>query len=287
MEEIKNLPNFIICGAQKGGTTSLFYYLKEIPSIGISPVKEIHYFDLNYDKGISWYERHFEVFQNKGYKLIGEATPSYMYCEDVPKRIYDLIPTTKLIFMLRDPIDRAYSHYSHTVVRGYECYSFEKAIEREEQRLSNCSRSRRQRYSYIDRGKYIVQLKRFFNYFPREQMLILITEELKEKPDLVKKQVFEFLGLNINIHDQDWHAIHYKGQQPRIRKLQKFLGILPDTSICNFLRSTINHFNITDGYPSINPETKQRLIRYFEPYTIELEDELGKKITYWNREHSV
>jgi hypothetical protein len=285
MEEIKNLPNFIICGTQKGGTTSLYNYFKEIPLIGMPLKKEIHFFDLNYEKGVEWYKKYFEVFQNKQYKLIGEATPSYMYFEEVPKRIFKVIPNTKLIFMLRDPIERAYSHYWHTLTRGYENLSFEEAIEIEEKRISNNSSSARLRYSYIDRGKYIVQLKRFWKYFPKEQMLILITEELKEKPDQIKKQISNFLDLDIDISNQDWNTMYYKGQQPHILGLQKFLGLLPDTPICNYLRSTINHFNLKDGYPSMNPDTKQKLIRYFEPYNKELENALGKKLTSWKREN--
>jgi hypothetical protein len=281
---MNNLPNFIICGTQKSGTTSLYYYLKEIPSIALPLKKEIHFFDLYYEKGVGWYKKYFEEFQNKGYKLIGEATPSYMYFEDVPRRIYELIPNTKLIFMLRDPIDRAYSHYWHTVKRGYESLSFDEAIEMEEKRISDAPSSIRQRYSYIDRGKYIVQLKRFWKYFPKEQMLILITEELKERPKKIQNQIFEFLELDNDMSGRDWNAIHYKGQQPRIWRLQRILGMLPDTSLYNFLRYTVNHLNLKDGYPSMNPEIKQKLISYFEPYTKELENKLGKKLTCWKRE---
>lgn len=105
------LPNFLIVGAARAGTTSLYYYLKQHPDVFMSPKKEIDFFDVdkNFEKGLDWYERYFEGYT--GQKAIGEASPLYMYLEKVPKRIAKVIPDVKLIFILRNPVDRAYSHY--------------------------------------------------------------------------------------------------------------------------------------------------------------------------------
>ena len=96
------LPNFIICGTQKGGTSALYYFLKEHPEIYLSPKKEVHYFDLNYQKGLKWYEKHFKGASSK-YKAIGEASPLYMYLEEVPERIHKTLPDAKLIFITESP----------------------------------------------------------------------------------------------------------------------------------------------------------------------------------------
>ena len=125
------LPTFIICGTQRGGTTTLYHYLKEHPQICMSEKKEVHYFDLNYHKSLQWYESHFKDCQNKKVKTIGEASPFYMYLREVPERIDETLPDVKLIFILRNPVDRAYSHYWHEVKLGVEYLPFEEAIKRE------------------------------------------------------------------------------------------------------------------------------------------------------------
>lgn len=283
MKRMNSLPNFIICGTQKGGTTSLYTYLKQNPFIGMSNKKEIHYFDLHYQKGIEWYKKHFKKFKDKKYKLVGEATPTYMYFENIPERIYRLIPETKLIFILRNPVNRAYSHYWHTVKIGYEYLYFEEAIEKEEERLREYQEFIRSLYSYKDRGKYISQLERFWKYFPKEQMLILITEELKEKPEQVMTKLFDFLEINVNTMSKNWYLSLYKGKQPRIWQLQSFIGMLPNNSICNLSRRIFKYLNFKNGYPAMDPETKQKLISYFRPYNKELEKKLGRKITYWDK----
>ena len=178
---VSSLPTFLICGTQKGGTTSLYHYLRDHPEIYMPLKKEVHFFDLNFHRGLDWYKEHFKVEDEK-IKAIGEATPFYMYLETVPKRIHKTIPNAKLIFILRDPVKRAYSHYWHELMSGYEILSFEEAIRREEERLSKGTIFVKQHYSYKDRGKYVIQLKRYMKYFTRNQMLILILEELKKNP---------------------------------------------------------------------------------------------------------
>lgn len=171
------LPNFIIPGAQKSGTTALRIYLAQHPEIFMAN-KEIHFFDNdeNYKKGIEGYEKFFDGW--KGEKAIGEKTPNYLYYEKAPERIYKLLPDVKLIFVLRNPVDRAYSHYRHNVRIGQETLSFEKAIEKEEERIKNPRLKKI--YSYKDRGKYIIQIKRYAEYFPKSQMLFLLAEDLKD-----------------------------------------------------------------------------------------------------------
>ncbi|MCD6143414.1 sulfotransferase domain-containing protein [Thermococcus sp.] len=286
------LPNFIICGTQRGGTSSLYHYLNEHPEILMSSIKEVHYFDLNYNKGLDWYEKHF-ISSTSNYKAIGEASPLYMYLKEVPERIHEVLPDVKLIFILRNPVDRAYSHYWHEVKIGYEKLSFEEAIEIEKERLSNGDIISIRHYSYLDRGKYIEQIRRFKKYFSKDQMLILFTEELRENPEKVMKTLFEFLEVDPNFKSDLWYKKKANvGRRPRIKEIQSLRGKLHEIKTYHFPRLSIiikpliygiDRINLIPGYPPMNPDTKERLLNYFKKYNEELEKELKQKITYWRQ----
>jgi len=248
----------------------------EHPEICMSRKKEVHYFDLNYHRGAKWYEKHFEECKNGKVKAIGEASPLYMYLEEVPKRIYELLPDVKLIFILRNPINRAYSHYFHEVRLGYEDLSFEKAIEIEEERLLLGDIFSKQHYSYKDRGKYIIRIKSFRKYFSNDQMLVLITEDLGQNPEKVMKKIFEFLGVNTNFTSPNWGSKHHKGKIPRIRELDKFKIKIR----IRLIRRFINYINLKD-YPPMKPQTKEYLTNYFKPYNKELEKFLKINLSGW------
>jgi len=272
------LPTFIICGTMRGGTTSLYNYLMTHPEICMSRKKEVHYFDLNYYKGVKWYEKHFEECKNGKVKAIGEASPSYMYFEEVPKRIHEFLPNVKLIFILRNPVNRVYSHYWHEVRHTQENLSFEEAIEKEEERLSQGDIFSKIHYSYKDRGKYIIQIKRFKKYFSNDQMLFLMTEDLEQSPEKVMKKIFEFLKVNTNFTDPSWNIKHNEGKIPRIRKLNKLKVKIP----IQLIRGFIHYINLKD-YPPMKQQTREYLINYFKPYNKELEKFLGRKLDKWNK----
>lgn len=206
------LPDFIIIGGQRCGTTSLYRQLTTHPCIARSRVKEIHYFDVFFNKGASWYRSYFPSLLYKYYQqfwqnrnlLTGEASPYYMYYPHAPRRIAALIPRVKLIVMLRNPIDRAYSHYHHECKLGYETLSFEDAIEHEEERLAGeveklladenyYSYSHRQ-FSYLARGIYVDQLDSWTRYFPRDQLMIMQSEVYYADPEKSYYKVLDFLG---------------------------------------------------------------------------------------------
>jgi hypothetical protein len=203
------LPDFIVVGAQRAGTTSLYNYLLRHPRVAPALVKEVHYFDLAYHKGEGWYRAHFLTRLRRASArrvLTGEASPYYLFHPRCAERIAGMVPRAKLVVLLRNPVDRAYSHYYHEVQRGREPLSFEEAIEREAQRLQGeedrllqeeCSYSfSHQHYSYLSRGIYVDQLKRFQPLFPREQLLVLKSETFFAEPKAVLNQVLTFLGLS-------------------------------------------------------------------------------------------
>ncbi|MBO8175040.1 MAG: sulfotransferase domain-containing protein [Thermococcus sp.] len=272
------LPNFLICGTQKGGTTALYHYLKEHPQVFMPKWKELHFFDQKLDRGLEWYEKQFQDAPESA-RAIGEATPEYMYFEWIPEKIHELIPDVKLIFILRNPVDRAYSHYWHEIKLCYETLSFEEAIEMEEERLSSGDFYNRLHYSYKDRGKYIEQLKRFRRYFSKDQMLVLLNDELKSNPVGTMRTVFEFLEIDPNFISPSWNRMTHVGLRPRFWLLQRSIASLPPHLIDAMMeivkyqpiKGIIQKVAYKPGYPPMNPETREKLLKYFKPYNQKLE----------------
>ena len=204
------LPDFLIIGAQKAGTSSLYSYLGQHPQLIPSHVKEVHYFDGglnpnidNFEKGEAWYRANFP-FRNQmsaGTKSF-EASPLYIFNPLAPKRIFDLVPEVKLILMLRNPTERAISQYFHEKRWGNESLPIEEALRQEENRLAPVIDSNDYKnhafihHSYKSRGLYKQQIERFLNHFPLEQLLILGSEEFFAQPDSSLKRVFEFVGVD-------------------------------------------------------------------------------------------
>ncbi len=282
------LPNFIICGTQKGGTTSLHWYLKDHPEIFMADTKEVHFFDRNYEKGMKWYKDFFK--KASSYKLIGEATPSYMYLEEVAGRIHKQLPKAKLIFVLRDPINRAYSAYWHMRRNGGEKISFEKALEKEEKRLAQDAQVKTSAIAYKARGRYAEQLKRYLALFPRKQILILTTKELEEEPVATLNKIGTFLGVKQKFTKKPSYRIG-AGMQPR-----KITGSFVAKRLLHFPRSRLGKvifahlpkgfkewmriFLFKKDYPSMKKSTEEKLSLYFAPYKKELEVLLDRKFPW-------
>jgi hypothetical protein len=208
--QVRTLPDFIIIGAQKCGTSFLYRLLVQHPCVKPAFAKEVHYFDLNFREGDSWYRSYFPLQMRNGRKYItGEASPYYLFHPHVPRRASAVVPDAKLIVLLRNPADRAYSHYQHQVKRvtagARETLTFEEAIEAEERILSGevskmlqnedyKSFSHRSR-SYLSRGIYIDQLLLWSSFFHRKQMLILKSEDLFKDTTNTLEGVLDFLEI--------------------------------------------------------------------------------------------
>ncbi|HUN22197.1 MAG TPA: sulfotransferase domain-containing protein [Anaerolineales bacterium] len=200
------LPSFIIAGAQKTGTTSLHYYLSQHPELVTANVKEVHFFDGGtqetdcYLNGVDWYKAHFPLVRQG--LMAFEASPRYMFIPFVPQRIYSLLPTVKLIFLLRNPTERAISHYFHNCSTGFEKLPVWDALHLEEQRLapSIATKAYRsvefRRYSYKSRGLYAQQLELFYNLFSPSQILLLSSEQFFKDPLSTLKEVYDFIGVD-------------------------------------------------------------------------------------------
>jgi hypothetical protein len=203
---LRGLPSVLIIGAQKSGTTSLFNYLVRHPDVRAPFGKEIHYFDLHYDRGVRWYRGHFPYSRRlRDGRLTLDASPYYLVHPQVPQRAFELLPEVKLIALLRNPVDRTLSHYQHEVRGGRESLSFAEALDREAERLAGEEERmlrdtgyysyNHHRYSYTLRGRYVEQLRRWTDRFPRSQMLVLQSERFFSDPASVTADVHRFLGL--------------------------------------------------------------------------------------------
>lgn len=191
------LPNFIIIGAAKSGTTSLYHYIGQHPELYMSPDKEPRYFAFKGDKSGRYayteLDQYEGLFNGVGSEVaIGEASTYYMYSEVAAGNIKELLPAVKLIAVLRNPIDRAYSQYTYWLREGREREpNFEKVIDSE---IEDIAKGRPGKY--LDRGLYGIQLERYYRRFPSDQIRVYTFEELCNEPARLVKDVFGFLGID-------------------------------------------------------------------------------------------
>jgi len=219
--EQRALPTFLIIGAQKAGTTSLYRYLAKHPDIKPNfVVKELSFFDEYYSRGFPWYKSHFPFKrQNKQYF---EGTTHYLFNPLAPKRIKEVLPNIKVIAVLRNPIDRAYSSYKHQVRAERETLSFEEAIKAEPNRLrgekerlledSSYISYNYNHFSYLERGKYSEQIQNWIKYFSKDQMLILSSDDFFQNTESSLNKVYDFLEVDpvqVNIKKQ-YNTGNYK-----------------------------------------------------------------------------
>lgn len=205
------LPDFIIIGGQRCGTSSLYKCLGQHPQLFPSFAKEVHYFDGgiypnvdNYSKGQEWYRSYFPFRRNVGANSkVFEASPSYIFNPLVPGRIFELVPDVKLITILRNPTERAISQYFHAKrMKRFSSLSFGEALQNEEERLKPLIESKDYKNlafihtSFKSRGLYKEQLERYLKYFPWQNILVLSSEEFFSKPEITLEKVFEFVGVD-------------------------------------------------------------------------------------------
>jgi hypothetical protein len=188
---------FLIAGAQKGGTTALYDYLREAPDIALSREKEPHFFD---DEAQDWarpdYGAYHAQFDDPAGRPCGEATPIYLYWPSSLERIRAYNPAMRLILALRDPVERAWSHWRMEYARGPETLPFAQAIRRGRMRLFDAEPwGFHREFSYVERGFYGEQIERLLGLFPQEQLLVVRSEDLRTDPGPVLTKVRAFIGL--------------------------------------------------------------------------------------------
>ena len=273
------LPNFLICGTEKGGTSALFHYLKAHPEVFMPEAKELNFFNFNYFKGIEWYERYFA--ESASVPVRGEASPLYMAFPEVPRRIAQVIPEAKLLFVLRDPAERAYSNYWFNVNRGvqYPQESFSKMIRR-------ATGYRR----YLSKGFYSDQIAMFLPHFSRDQFHFIITEEMGENTPDVLKRCFRFLDLAD--HEPEVRKRHNRAQLPRggvasamlnvVLPVQKALRPLLPARIDGRLKQTVRSTFFTNKEkPAMSEEDRAYLQDVYREPNEQLAELIGQDLSAW------
>ena len=257
---IRVLPDFLVIGAKRCGTTSLFYHLPEHPCISKSPHDNMGFFNDNFHLGINWYKSFFPTIftRNKikskfGDFLAFDVTTKYMEEESTANNVYQTKPNTKIIIILRNPVDRAYSQYHLNVRQTAESRSFEDAMEENMNELNKESHERyeiKPKFSaegnnYLKKGLYAQQLRHWLNIFPMESMLILSTEEFESNQQIIYNKIFKFLNIS-------------QFEVKNTEKMEK--GI----------------------YPPMKSETRNLLLDYFRPYNRELFELINMEF-YWDK----
>lgn len=246
------LPNFLVLGAQRAGTTSLHQHLCEHRLIAKPLAKEVQFFTTHYDRGESWYRAHFPYLQ-PGQQTF-ESSPYYLFQPYVPRRVATLLPEAKFLVLLREPTARAFSHYLHSRHLGVENLSFEDALDAEDARLAEAERlgiespegeSLHRSFSYKSRGLYAAQLERWLEHVAPEQLMVVKSEAYLRDPATVVSAVVTWLGL------------------PTV-EVQK--------------RANSNVLAASAG-STLAPSTKQRLTEYFQDDAAQL-SKMGFDVTW-------
>lgn len=295
------MPNFIIIGAAKSGTTSLYEYIAQHPQIFMSPIKEPQFFSFEgehlnfYGPGVSvnktaitTIEDYQSLFQKAANEIaIGEASTTYLYVEKASERIKHYIPDVKLIALLRNPVDRAYASFMHLIRDGREpLKDFDQALEAEENRIKN---NWGFLWRYKDMGFYSTQLKRYFTKFERGQIKVYIYDDFLANPAEILADLFNFLEVDSSFTPNMSLKYNTSGI-PKNRPLYDFLNkpnfiksifkpLLPESvrkqMIVNFTRQSLS------PKPQLLPETKSKLLQLFCQDILELQELIHRDLSLW------
>jgi hypothetical protein len=274
---VGRLPTFLVIGAQKSATTSLIHHLAGHPEV-FALTDEVHFFDRHFARGIDWYRARFEG--SGAARAVGESTPDYMYFPSVPPRMAEHLPGARLVAILRNPVDRAYSHYWHARTRGWERERLSEALAAEGARMAEATDERsRGRFAYVDRGRYLPQLRRVCDHFPRDSLHVLLFENLRDQPVEAVRSVYRFVGVDDSVVPPDVDRARNRFVTFRSMRLREPIRRLPGP-----LRRVAARLNIRYvRYPPMQPAIRDRLRAEFAEDNRELERWLGMDLSAWER----
>ena len=283
-------PNLFLVGAQKSGTTSLYEYLKMHPQIFMSPLKEPHFFSqdrVNVDRDFMVTQEcdYLRLFEGgETFQYIGEASQSYLWHSEVPHRIKDKSPDAKIIIILRDPVERAFSHYLMDFLDGIPQRPFIDFLVNEKVAKEKVYGTG---HLYIDLGRYYEQVNRYFQIFGRDQVRVLLFEDLVRDPTNLLNEIAGFLNIDkepmSTIPTPDTAFNDYKAPQNnliqyimRFRELRIWWRkIIPVGIRYNF---RVNFLAKKSPKPFLDPKARQFLVSIYEPEIAELEILLNREL---------
>lgn len=269
------LPNFLIIGAPRAGTTWIDKNLRDHPDVLMAATKEVHFFDRHYERGMEYYESHFRHWN--GQAAVGEATPAYLHGQftsnDVPRLVHRHLPDVRLIASLRNPVERVYSEYWNV-----------RAKDRDNARLSFEEKIAR-RPEFLREGLYYEQLQRYLELYPRERLLILFYEDLAADPDAFMRGIYRFLGVDPDFRSSfaDVKVNRAVGKKYLARSRLLWLG----TQLLTRMRlhgaaELVQKLN-APKVPTMHPETRRRLVEFYRPHNEKLAQLTGRNLDHWNR----
>ncbi|SHJ83169.1 Sulfotransferase domain-containing protein [Tangfeifania diversioriginum] len=298
-------PNFFIVGTAKSGTTTLYYHLSKHKDVFFSKHKEPYFFSTKYvnlphngpedninderRKKLSSINHYLKLFVNaKDQKILAEASTDYLYYSKTANDISKFNPNSKILIVLRNPIERAFSAYYHQVNKGRETLSFSDALKKEESRIEN-------NFSFIWRykqmGLYSKQIQHYLNVFPSENIKILLFDDIKNDVNKVIKEILNFLEIDTKLYvdksvKQRVTGIHknktinYLFEKPNAVK-RIFKSIIP-LKIRSKLKNNISNWNIKK--PEMSISDRKYLIDYFKNDIKLTENIIGRDLSSWINE---
>ncbi len=276
-----NLPNLIIIGAQKSGTTSLHYYLGLHPQISMSREKELEFFmeNRNWHKGIEWYKSHFTTRA----KVYGESSPNYTAYpawDGVPEKMHSVIPDTKLIYILRDPIDRMVSQYVQYLSVGLD----NRAVEIAFRPLDNDN-------YYVRRSRYFMQLQQYLKYFPSSNILIITAEDLLNERRKTLEKAFAFLNVDEAFYSPKFLNIkHGSGGRRRKNRIGLLLKQFAESNIAKIFSTDMRMklgqvielaFSSEIARPVLDESLRAELTSFFKEDVAPLREFTGSDFAAW------
>lgn len=270
------LPNFIVIGAPRCGTTWIHDNLRRHPEIFLPKEKELHFFDDHFDRGIDHYESLFGTWS--GQKAVGEITPSYLSGafssnKQIPESIHRHLPSARLITVLRNPVERAYSHYWYNVSQDARNIglSFEEKLA--------------QRPQIIQEGLYAEHLTRYLSLFDKRQMLILLYDDLKKSPFDFLRHIYTFLevdsAFSSGLESLNRNAAQGRQNLARSRLLWHAGRILAKVGLVGPSES-LRRANSRSAVPPMSADTRRRLVQLYRPSNARLSELVGRDLGHWN-----
>lgn len=259
------LPDFVIVGALRSGSTTLYRLLTEHPEVFMAVPKEVRYFNEFFDRGLEWYAEHFARASPD--QRIGEATPSYMASRRALDRMAATIPNAHLIAILRDPVDRVYSHYWMDLIRGRGEHTFERYLETNPEML--------------EVGRYVGWLEYLDRSYPRERILVLFYDDLVARPLSVSQAAYRFIGVDQSYAPPSLGRTVNQYVEFRSLRVRSWAKRIPRSAV--LLRKVIDRLNTqTDvAYPPMEPETRAKLAACYAAPNAALAEWLGRDLPRW------
>lgn len=276
----KALPNFLILGSQKAGTTSLYRVLKRHPEVFMPETKEVNFFfyEDRYRRGLDYYRSYFRDVP-PGVKMLGEASPGYICHPRCPDRIVQVLPDIRLIVTVRHPVERAYSQYWDNLRHLEADHRFEDALE-----YALKPDYEPGKLGYFSRGTYVQYLRRYVERYGRERLLVLVFEDLRKDPVAYYRRCFEFLGV-----DPDFRCPEMEGRYnwSTVWRNPAYRWFLEHPRYTRYLGKTARRLlcrGQSEPYEAVmTPEARRRLLQFYRPWNRQLEQFLGRDLECWDR----